>query len=147
MGILSRRRWLQTASCGFGGLALSAMTTLESLAAGATRGPFSSSRAHFPARAKSVIFLYMHGGTSHIDTFDQKPELDRRHGQPLPDSINTGRNRFKGNLSGILKSPWLFTRYGGCGLSVSSLFPHVGSCADELCMINSMYSNNNAHTP
>ena len=147
METLSRRRWLQTASCGFGGLALSAMTTLESLAESSIRSPFSSPRSHFPARAKSVIFLYMHGGTSHIDTFDQKPELDRRHGQLLPDSINTGRNRFKGNLSGILKSPWSFTRYGECGLPVSSLFPHVGSCADDLCMIHSMYSNNNAHVP
>jgi hypothetical protein len=147
MNLLNRRRWLRQAGCGFGGLACSALATWQSLAEEKTPNPLAARQPHFPAKAKQVIFLYMHGGASHIDTFDYKPALARRHGEKLPDSVNTGRNKFNQGLGTIMTSPWRFRPYGECGLPVSDLFAHVGECADDLCLIQSMYSNNNAHVP
>lgn len=151
----SRRDWLRTASCGFGSLALSALSHWEASAESGqdqtgTRphgNPLAPRQPHFPPRAKSVIFLYMHGGASHVDSFDYCTELERQHGKKLPDSVNTGRNKFNANLGTILKSPWKFRQYGESGAWASELFPHVGQVADELCFIKSMFSNNNAHTP
>ncbi|MDP7017403.1 MAG: DUF1501 domain-containing protein [Pirellulaceae bacterium] len=145
--VSNRRAWLARAGCGFGGLAMSALATWDSAAAAPRdRGPDSQTSSIVP-RAKRVIFLYMHGGASHIDTFDHKPELDRQHGQPLPASINTGRNKFNANLGKVMKSPWRFQRYGECGHWGSELFPHVARQSDDLCMLHSMYSDNNAHVP
>ena len=149
----SRRDWLRTASCGFGSLALSALAHWDARADEArsriedSANPLAPKQPHFSPRAKSVIFLYMHGGTSHIDSFDYRPELERQHGKKLPDSVNTGRNKFNANLGTILKSPWKFRQFGESGEWASELFPHVGQVADELCFIKSMFSNNNAHTP
>ena len=152
--MVNRRDVLRTANSGFGALAFSALAHWDALRAGDTRGavhaastPLSPRPARFAARARSVIFLYMHGGASHIDSFDYRPELARRHGDQLPDSVNTGRNQFNKNLGTILKSPWTFRQYGQSGAWVSDLFPHVGGVADELCFIKSMYGDNNAHTP
>ena len=146
--MINRREWLRTTGCGFGSLALSALAHRDAIAASGSAGNRSESRSpHIPAKARSVIFLYMHGGASHIDSFDHRPELARQHGKPLPDSVNTSRNRFNENLGTILKSPWRFRQYGQSGAWASELFPHVGEVADELCFIKSMYSNNNAHTP
>jgi len=143
-----RRAWLQTVSCGFGSLAFSALAHRDAARAESSgSNPLAPRESHFPARAKSVIFLYMHGGASHIDTFDYRPELERQHGQALPESVNTGRNQFNANLGTILKSPWKFRQSGESGAWVSELFPHVGGVADELCFIKSMSSSNNAHTP
>ena len=113
----------------------------------AATNPLAPKQPHFAARAKRVIFLYMHGGASHIDSFDHKPALAKQHGKKLPDSVNTGRNEFNRNLGTIMKSPWGFHPCGQSGLPVSDLFPNVGACVDDLCMIHSMYSDNNAHTP
>ena len=113
----------------------------------AATNPLAPKQPHFAARAKRVIFLYMHGGASHIDSFDHKPALAKQHGKKLPDSVNTGRNEFNRNLGTIMKSPWDFHPCGQSGLPVSDLFPNVGACVDDLCMIHSMYSDNNAHTP
>lgn len=117
---------------------------MEGLAA---TNPLAPKRPHFAARAKRVIFLYMHGGASHIDSFDHKPTLTKLHGKQLPDSVNTGRNKFNKNLGTIMKPPWEFHPCGQSGLPVSDLFPHVGACADELCVIHSMHSDNPAHVP
>lgn len=141
---LSRRDWLSRAGCGFGGLALSALTTSESLAAGTSVGPLQT---HFPARAKRVIFLYMHGGCSHIDSWDHKPSLFRRDGELLPDSINTGRNKFNQSLQKIMQPAWKFRQHGQSGLWGSELFRETNTRMDDLCFLYSMYSNNNAHTP
>jgi hypothetical protein len=143
--MFNRRQWLQTAGCGFGSLAFSALAHLDAVAA--ETNPLAPKLPHFPAKAKNVIFLYMHGGASHIDSFDYRPELERQHGKTLPDSVNTGRNKFNANLGTILKSPWKFRQYGQSGAWASELFPHVGEVADDLCFIKSMYGNNNAHTP
>jgi len=91
---------------------------------------------HLPARAKRVIFLFMHGGVSHVDTFDPKPELQERHGQPLP--FNTPL-QFSNKIGNLLRSPWKFRRYGESGLPVSDLFPHIGSVVDEICFLRSMF--------
>ncbi|MAV38502.1 MAG: sulfatase [Planctomycetaceae bacterium] len=146
--MIDRRRWLRSTGCGVGSLALSALLHWDAVGAEESTGnPLAPKRPHFPARARNVIFLYMHGGASHIDSFDYRPELERRHGDPLPESVNTARNQFNANLGTILKSPWKFRQYGQSGAWVSDLFPHVGGVVDDLCFIKSMHSNNNAHTP
>ena len=144
--MVSRRAWLKSASCGFGSLACSALAHWDAQAA-ETNHPLTPVEPHFPATAKNVIFLYMHGGASHIDTFDYRPELEKQKDKNLPDSVNTARNQFNQGLTTILPSPWKFRQYGESGAWASELFPYVGKIADELCFIKSMYSNNNAHTP
>ena len=146
--MIHRRAWLQAAGCGFGSLALSALAHWDSSAAAAhARNPLAPQQPHFPAKVRSVIFLYMHGGASHIDSFDYRPELERQHGRELPASVNTARNKFNTGLRTIMKSPWAFRQYGQSGAWASDLFPHVGQVADELCFIKSMFSTNTAHTP
>ena len=128
---------LQQASAGFGYLALAGM-----LGAEAAVNPLAARKPHFPARAKRVIFLFMKGGPSHVDTFDPKPLLDRDHGKPLPFALP--RVTFAKTTT-LFKSPWKFKRHGQSGLPVSDLFPHVARCADDLCVIRSMHGTNPAH--
>ena len=97
---------------------------------------------HFPAKAKSVIFLYMDGGVSQVDSFDYKPRLEKDNGKPFSAKINP--TQFD-NIGKTLKSPWNFKRYGQSGLNVSDLFPHVGEMADELCVVRSMTSKFSEH--
>ena len=97
---------------------------------------------HFPARAKRVIFLFMHGGPSQVDTFDHKPLLERDHGKPLPFAKPRVRSGQTGNL---LRSPFRFQQYGESGIAVSELFPHLARCVDDLCVINSMHGSNSRH--
>ncbi len=97
---------------------------------------------HFPARAKRVIFLFMHGGPSHVDTFDYKPQLDRDDGKPLPFAKPRVQFAETGNL---LKSPWKFRQYGDSGAWVSDLFPNVAQHVDELTFVKSMHGSNEAH--
>jgi hypothetical protein len=145
---LSRRHLLKSTSLGFGYLALQALLAdevhSERLAASVapTDGPLAPKPTHFPARAKRVIFLFMKGGPSGIDTFDFKPKLQQSDGQPLP--FDKPRVQFAptGNL---LKSPWTFRRYGESGQYVSDLFPHVARCVDDLCILKSVYGTNPAH--
>ncbi len=138
--LLGRRAVLQNASAGFGYLALQAMLGREAQAA--PLDPLLPKKPHFPARAKRVIFLFMKGGPSHVDTFDPKPLLDRDHGKQLPFALP--RVTFA-KTSTLLKSPWKFRRYGESGLPVSDLFPHVAQCVDDLCIIRSMHGTNPAH--
>ena len=128
---------LQQASAGFGYLALRGV-----LGAEAAVNPLAARKPHFPARAKRVIFLFMKGGPSHVDTFDPKPLLDRDHGKPLPFALP--RVTFAKTTT-LFKSPWKFKRHGQSGLPVSDLFPHVARCADDLCVIRSMHGTNPAH--
>jgi len=138
--LFSRRAMLQQSSAGFGWLAFSALAS--SAAGSAPLDPLAPKKPHFPARAKRVIFLFMKGGPSHVDTFDPKPLLDRDHGKPPPFDLPRVKFAQTGNL---LRSPWKFRRYGQSGLEVSDLFPHVGQCADDLCVVRSMYGTNPAH--
>ncbi|MCH2113698.1 MAG: DUF1501 domain-containing protein [Pirellulales bacterium] len=138
---LSRRAMLCQASTGFGMLALAGLISQESPAAAATTGR-ALSRPHFPPKAKNVIFCYMSGGVSHIDSFDPKPRLAREAGKPMPMKIE--RTMFNNN-GNIFPSPFEFTRHGDSGIPVSSMFPHIGECADELAVIRSMTSEVNEH--
>ncbi|MEM9018482.1 MAG: DUF1501 domain-containing protein, partial [Verrucomicrobiota bacterium] len=122
--ILNRRSWLGATALGFGQVAFQSLLGAD------------SSQSHFPARAKRVIFLFMKGGPSHIDTFDPKPLLDRDHGKPPPFDLPKVTFAKQGNL---LKSPWQFRRYGESGLPVSDLFPHVAQCIDELCVLRAVH--------
>jgi hypothetical protein len=141
MNPLSRRTLLQQSAGGFGGLALSAMLAEQGLMAAAPN-PLVAKKTHFAPRAKRVIFLFMKGGPSHVDTFDPKPLLQRDDGKPYPFKMPRVTFAETGKL---LKSPWKFRQYGQSGLPVSELFPHVAQCADELCVVRSLHGTNPAH--
>ncbi len=132
-----RRHLLKTSAVGFGSLAFASL--MNSTAAA---GPNSPKETHFPARAKRIVFLFMKGGPSHIDTFDPKPLLDRDHGKAPPFALPDITFAKQGNL---LKSPWRFRKYGQSGLPVSDLFPHVAQHVDDLCILRSVHGTNPAH--
>ncbi len=139
----TRRRILKRAAIGFGHLALWAMLA-ESAPAGspARRNPLAPKRPHFRPRAKRVIFLFMKGGPSHVDTFDFKPLLQRDDGQELPFAKPRVQFAKTGKLLG---SPWRFQPYGECGINVSQLFPHVARHVDDMCFLHSVHGTNAAH--
>ena len=131
-GTESRRRWLAEASIGFGGVAFAALAARRARAEPARRA----------ARARSVIFCYMSGGVSHVDSFDPKPRLDIDHGKPLPMKVE--RTMFNNNGL-VMRSPFTFRPWGASGIPVSSMFPHVGAVVDELAVIRSMTSPVSEH--
>ncbi len=139
---ISRRALLGRTAVGFGSLALASLLADETAAHGAPVDPLAAKPPHFPARAKRVIFLFMKGGPSHVDTFDPKPLLTRDDGKPLP--FAKPRVQFAPTTN-LLKSPWEFKQYGESGLWVSELFPHVAQRVDDLCMIHSVHGTNPAH--
>ena len=135
----SRREMLRRCNIGFGSLALSCILGNKLSAA-----PLD--RPHHRPRAKRMIFLFMKGGPSQMDTFDPKPQLQLGHGKPLP--IDRPRLLFHstGDANNrLFASPWKFRRYGESGLPVSELFPNVARCADDLCVIRSLHGTNPAH--
>jgi hypothetical protein len=143
---LSRREMLGCCANGFGAVALAALLKEQAFAgeiAGESSNPLAPRPTHFAAKATSVIFLYMDGGVSQVDSFDPKPRLDREHGQPI--KMKTPPTQFN-NVGNVLKCPWPFRQYGESGLTVSDLFPHIGRCADELCVVRSMTSKFSEHT-
>lgn len=139
---LSRRAMLQRSAAGFGHLALAGLLAKESAGAATVANALAAKQPHFPARAKRVIFLFMKGGPSHVDTFDPKPLLTRDDGGKYP--FEEPRIKFA-ETGKLLKSPWKFKQYGQSGLPVSELFPNVAQCADELCVVRSLYGTNPAH--
>ena len=134
----SRRYLLSRAACGFGLLGFRALCD-----AAESASPAAQKLPQFAARAKRVIFLFMHGGPSHLDTFDPKPRLDRDHGKPLP--FNRPLTFAEGQIGNLLKSPWQFRRHGRSGIEVSELFPNVAGCIDDICVIRSMVGDSVAH--
>src|SRR5215468_10777495 len=127
--MLTRRQALLSCANGFGGMALSALLA-EGAVAGNERAldPMKVWPPHYPAKAKSVIFLFMDGGVSHVDSFDPKERLQKESGKPLP----LQRPQFVRAVSPILfGSPFEFKRYGQNGTEISSMFPHVASCVDD----------------
>jgi hypothetical protein len=138
---LSRRTLLQRSAGGFGFLALQALLGQEQVK-GAVSNPLVSKAPHFPAKAKRIVFLFMKGGPSHVDTFDPKPLLQRDDGKPFP--FKQPRIQFA-ETGKLLKSPWKFKQYGESGLPVSELFPNVAECVDDLCILRSLYGSNPAH--
>jgi hypothetical protein len=143
---LSRREMLDRCANGFGAIAL--LGLLSDKAFGRTvaaegGNPLAPRAAQFDPKVRNVIFLYMDGGPSQVDTFDPKPLLQKEHGQPFKMKMEPTQFNNNGNTLG---SPWKFRNYGGSGLPVSELFPHVAQCADHLCVIRSMVSNFSEHT-
>ena len=130
--LLSRRKMLTTCSSGFGMLALQGLLGKYQL----------SAKPHFTPKAKSVIFCYMSGGVSHIDTFDPKPTLKKFAGQPMP--VRVERTQFNNN-GNVFPSPFKFKRYGQSGIPVSSIFPKTAEMIDEIAVIRSMTSKVNEH--
>ena len=131
----SRRQILQQSACGFGSLAAAGLLCGAASAATAESGPLAPRQSHFPATARRVIFLFMHGGVSHVDSFDPKPKLEEMNGLPLP--FNKPKFEF-GGTGNLLASPWKFRQYGASGIPVSDLFPQIGSCIDDIAVIRSM---------
>ncbi len=135
---LTRREMLRVSSCGFGGLALAGLLGTEARA----DNPLAPKPPHFPARARRVIFLFMHGGPSQVDTFDYKPHLQRDDGKPLPFALPRVVSSPTGNL---LKSPFAFKQHGASGAWVSELFPHLAGCVDDLCFLHGVHGSNSRH--
>jgi hypothetical protein len=131
----SRREVLRHTALGFGALALGDLLHAAD-ATSVAKAP------HFRPRARRVIFLFMKGGPSHLDTFEPKPMLDRDDGKPYPGTRPRVVFAKTGNL---LKSPWKFKQYGECGSPVSELFPHVAGCVDDICFVHSLHGTNPAH--
>ena len=139
---VNRRRALRTFANGFGMLGLASLLADESRGQDASADPLAVKPPQFPARAKRVIFLFMSGGPSHVDTFDPKPRLDRDNGKPLPFEMPHLVRTKTGNL---LKSPFRFKKHGASGIDVSELFPNLATCVDDLCVIRSMVADNINH--
>jgi Protein of unknown function (DUF1501) len=139
---LSRRQAIERMGAGFGGLALASLLAEESCSA---ENPLAKRPTHFPPKVKRVIMLFMFGGPSHLDTFDPKPLLSRDSGRPLPAEQRPRVLSFPNRMGNLVGSAFDFERHGESGLPISSLFPHVASCADDLCVINSMHCSNSRH--
>ncbi len=141
-GALSRRQMLATCGSGFGAVALQAL--LGQPGYGFDAGKALHGTHHEP-RAKNVIFLYMDGGPSQVDTFDPKPMLTRHNGEDPSKFFKVQPTQFNNNGT-VLGSPWTFDQYGESGIPISSLFPNIAECADELTVVRSMVSEFPEHT-
>lgn len=142
----NRRSLMTAGATGIGSIAL--LDLLARCDAGqpsdavAPNRPLAAKEPHFKPRAKRIIFLFMHGGPSHVDTFDYKPELTKQDGKPLP--FDKPRIQFA-QTGNLLKSPWGFKQYGQSGAWVSDLFPNVAQCVDDITFIKSIHGSNEAH--
>lgn len=127
---LTRRDLLMQAGRGFGGVALASMLQ-------GAGNPLAPKAGHLPARAKNVIYLFMHGGVSHVDTFDPKPALTKHDGQTISAEAAKGlkTNRIDFAKAPMRGSPWKFSRHGQSGMEISELFPHIATKADEIALI------------
>ena len=143
---VTRRDALVRAAHGFGALALQYLLARDGYAK-ARMNPLAAKPQHFPAKAKSVIFLYMVGAPSHVDTFDPKPALKKYEGQQLPPSFGKVPSQFTNGDTPLLASPWTFKKYGQSGIEVSSLFPHLAECVDDICFVRSFYTESVVHAP
>jgi hypothetical protein len=141
MSLLNRRAMLRTSGLGLGSLALTYLLHAESTPANNPLRPRSS---HFPAKARAVILLMQNGGPSQMDLFDPKPELNRLHGQTHNERVEMFQTGSEANR--LLRSPFRFHRRGQCGMELSEIIPHLGSIADDVCLVRSMYSEHNNHT-
>jgi hypothetical protein len=143
----NRRDWLRNAGAGFGSLALQYLFGRDNLLHAGPANPLAARGSHFPAKAKSVIFLFMYGGPSQVDLFDPKPELTKQHGKPIPvfkpdDAFNIGKTK---NIA--MKSPYKFAQHGQAGTTIAETYPELAKHADELCVIRSMHCDSNNHGP
>lgn len=150
--MISRREALRQSACGFGSLALAGLCAESGALAGpasvGNKDPLAARVPMIPARAKRIIFLFMQGGPSQVDTFDYKPALEKHDGQKL--HFADSRKLAKTGMSGeerVMKSLWKFRRYGQCGQWVSDLFPHLARHVDDICFLRGMHTDGVAHGP
>jgi hypothetical protein len=137
----TRREFFWEVGGGFAGLALFDLLTREAKAAAIN--PLAPKPPHFAAKAKHVVFLFMNGAPSQVDTFDPKPALAKYNGTPYKGNLTVGSNGRP--IGHLMQTPFEFRRYGQSGLEISSLFPHISKFADDLCVIRSMYTDTAAH--
>ncbi len=144
-----RRRFLRQAGGGMGAIALAALLAGERRAVGATMAsgsrPLAPKPPHATPRARRVIYLFMHGGPSHVDLFDPKPELERYSGQPLPESVGPVMTRRKVAHNPLLAPVKPFGRHGKSGLEISEFLPHLATAADELCVLRGCHGDSVNH--
>ena len=144
---MTRREALQTGAHGFGAVALSALLGDRAFAGtAAARNPLLPRSPHHRPRARSIIFLYMDGGPSQVDTFDHKPLLEKHHGEDPRKAIGKLEPTQFDSVGKVMASPWKFRQYGESGHWVSDLFPHVAKHADKLAMLKSCTSKFSEHT-
>jgi hypothetical protein len=151
---LSRRDWLKRAGCGAGYLGLIAAMAQEGLLrpakAEAPLDPLAAKPSHFPAKAKSVIWIFVNGGPSPVDTWDYKPALEKHDGKSIKEfdpEFQETTGFFKDAVGGLMKSPFAFSPRGQCGKMVSSIFPKLGEFVDDMAFIHSGFSESNNHAP
>lgn len=144
---LTRRQMLAASGCSFGQLALTGL--LQKPVSAAPSNPLTPRQPHITPRAKRIIFLFMQGGPSHVDSFDYKPLLEKRDGETLPfDDARVIANTGKRGSQQLLKKPlWNFRQYGESGRWVSDLFPETARHSDKLCLVHSMHTEGVAHGP
>jgi hypothetical protein len=143
----TRRAALKSVACGFGWLAMRDLLSQQAAASSAA-DPLAPRRPHHAPKAKRVIFIFMQGGPSHVDTFDHKPRLDADDGKMMRfDDARVLANTRRIIDHRVFRSPWKFARHGDCGAPVSELFPHVARHVDDLCFLKSMHTEGIAHGP
>ncbi len=145
---VSRRRFLASSGLGFGSLALACLLNDDRLLADEARqakvhNDLRPRPGHFRPQARAMIQLYQEGGPSQMDLFDPKPELTKRDGQPHPMGVEAFSAA--SNKNTLMASPFKFQRHGQCGMDMSELLPHLGSIADDLCLVRSMHTEHNNH--
>jgi hypothetical protein len=148
----TRRDFLARAGNGFGALALSYLLARDATASEKDKerklfNPLAPKPPHFTPKAKAVIFLFMVGGPSQMETFDPKPTLDRLHGQQMPPSFGEVKSQFVKPGTPLMGSAWKFKKYGQSGIEVSDLLPHTATCVDDLAVIRSCYTESFVHAP
>jgi hypothetical protein len=143
--VRNRREFLTDCFCGVGSLAFASMMAQEQARA-ARYNPLAPKSPHMPARAKAMIFVFMAGGPSHLETFDPKPLLNKLHGQKRPAEFGEAKYQFVNDKSRLLGTKRTFRKYGQSGIEVSDLFPHQAEIVDDLCIIRSMYGDMVVHS-
>src|SRR5207249_3877125 len=140
---LSRRQLLCKCGMGMGALALANLLAQTGLASPAPINPLSPKSPQFAGKAKRVIHLFMNGGPSQVDTFDPKPALEKYNGKKPPGADKRTERR----TGGLMMSPFKFAKCGKSGVEVSDIFPEVGKCIDDICVVRSMHTNVPNHEP
>lgn len=141
----SRRDFLRNAGSGFGAIALSAILAEQGLLTANISNPVNARKSHHTAKAQRVIFLFMSGGPSHLETFDPKPDLQRLHGEKLPESFGMVKTRRGVDKNRLLATKRTFKKYGRAGIDVSDLFPNVATCIDDICLLRGCYGDSVTH--
>ena len=143
---LTRRQLLNTAGAGFGSIGLTTLLAQEGLLASDPVDPLAPKPAHFAGPAKAVIWLFINGGPSQVDTWDYKPELEKSDGKEL-EGFDKNTGFFANAVGPLMKSPFKFTPRGQCGKMVSTLFPRLGEHVDKMAFVHSGYTESNNHSP